>query len=100
PDGSEIARAVNSLLIDRIHLGSLVLRAAAYAQNLLSPTSAANALLELFRAKCDTAANSGETGVPASTDSIHRPATGELERDPKGIQGASQESGWAERRVG
>ncbi len=50
PDGWEIARAIDSLVIDRIRLGSLVLRSAEHLRNLPSPAARARALIEEFRA--------------------------------------------------
>jgi glycosyltransferase involved in cell wall biosynthesis len=75
PSASEIARAINSLLIDRIRLGSLVLRATDHVRNLPVPAGAARALLEQFRAVRDTGEISGQQDRTTSPDSTVRDAT-------------------------
>ena len=75
PSASEIARAINSLLIDRIRLGSLVLRAADHVRSLPVPAGAARALLEQFRAVRDTGEISGQQDRTTSPDSTVRNAT-------------------------
>jgi glycosyltransferase involved in cell wall biosynthesis len=75
PSASEIARAINSLLIDRIRLGSLVLRATDHVRNLPVPAGAARALLEQFRAVRDTREISGQQDRTTSPDSTVRDAT-------------------------
>jgi hypothetical protein len=75
PSAAEIARAINSLLIDRIRLGSLVLRAADHVRNLPVPAGAARALLEQFRAVRDTGEIAGQQDRTRSPDSTVRNAT-------------------------
>jgi glycosyltransferase involved in cell wall biosynthesis len=100
PKGSEIARAINSLLIDRIHLGSLVLHAAEHVRNLSSPADAARALIEQFRAVCDTERNAGQQDGPASPDSNHLLVGLRGEREARAHQEPGREPRWTDRRVG
>ena len=100
PKGSEIARAIDSLLIDRIHLGSLILHAAEYVRNLPSPAEAARALIEQFRAVCDTRRNSGQQDGPTSPDSNHLLVGLRGQREARAHQEPGHEPRWTERRVG
>jgi hypothetical protein len=51
-DALEIARAIESLLVDRVRLGSLTRRALECVRNLPGPDHAARALIEQFRVHC------------------------------------------------
>ena len=100
PNASNIARAIDALLIDRIHLGSLILHAAEYVRNLPSPADAARALIEQFRAVCDTERNAGKQDGPASPDSNHLLVGLRGQREARAHQEPGHEPRWTERRVG
>jgi glycosyltransferase involved in cell wall biosynthesis len=72
PDGLEISRGIDSLLVDRVRLGSLILHAARYLSNLPRAADAARALIERFRAFCDIERNAAHGHQPALSESIHR----------------------------
>jgi hypothetical protein len=100
PIGSEIARAINSLLIDRIRLGSLVLRAAEHVRDLASPASAARALVEQFRAIRDTDRNARRQGASTLPDSLPRLAGAGGHREARANHQPGREPRWIDRRVG
>jgi glycosyltransferase involved in cell wall biosynthesis len=70
-DALEIARAIDSLLVDRVRLGSLSFQAAEYQNNLSRPADLAYALIEHFRTACDqVTVSSGSPKCSRRSDGI------------------------------
>ena len=64
--GSDIARAIESLLVDRVRLASLMVHAAEYVRNLPAPGAAARGMIDDFRSIYGTGSENG-FGVPAGS---------------------------------
>ena len=99
----DIARAIDSLLIDRVRLGSLTMHAGEYLRGLPDPAEVAQTLIEQFRLHGETDRNPGQGDGLTSIEATHRLAVssgiaGEL--DSRARSGLTSAPRVGERRVG
>jgi glycosyltransferase involved in cell wall biosynthesis len=70
--GLDIARAIDSLLVDRVRLSSLTVHAAEHVRRLPPPVAAARALIEDFRSTCGADLNPRHRDGPSTLDPTSR----------------------------